>query len=461
MIRQYKILQITLLFLLVLQIAMLPVQSLAGRKLASVRTGRLKQDHTRFPSDRELMNALRQASLEAIGRVFLLYDSPEDLRQLLLSSLSVKDREEMRPLIKEGVPKFSPRINGDALELTAAEGEFVIRWPQFPLSIFNINGVDWTVSSHQSLRFNVDHLVQLQLRYGKKSALIRLFMEEASANVSAGLALAIAFLGAVMGAVATETIRWGRDILLDSYCTANIHKDEMTRASCITTLEKLAKAKDYYNQLTGIKAEVAVKKTSDSGNGTTEEQTRWLPGTVKSCPSALKQNIYISDIIMTKVQKGKAQKLGDWQTVKFEIEPGSKKIKSGIVVPRGTDLSSTNVLDSAKATFEFDENGLKTIRVPNPQRENLESPPMVPINMARDLAALQPWELAEKTKWVDMLSQVIVLINACILAETQAEVNAQEAKPAAPLKLGDRPALPTGLVPKDGAQTESIAPTVR
>jgi hypothetical protein len=470
MIGTQKIFRTILLFLLALQVATLPVPSSAGRKVASVRTGQNKKKQTQYPSDRELINAIRQASLEAIGRLFLLYDSPEDLKQLVLSSMSPKDREEMRPLLNKGVPKLSPRINGDALELTGPEGKFVIRWPQFPASTFNINGVDWTVSSHLSLKFNVEHLVRLQLRYGKKSTWIQLFAQEAKAInpgtvgawlLAAGGTLVIAFLGAVLG----EGVKTMKESWTDNTCLATYKNDEATRVSCISTLEKIAKAKELHGQLSAVKTVVDAKKTSISGSGLVDERTMWVPGAVQSCPSSKQQDVYISDVIMAKVQNGKSQKLGDWQTVKFELQTGTGKFKSGIIVSKGTDLNSADLLDSAKATFEFDENGLKSIHVPNPQRTSLETPPFVPINMARDEAALQPWELAEKTKWVDMVSQISILINACIIAQSQADVNASEAKsgakPATPIKQDKHPALPAGAATKGGAPKEDTVPTVR
>ncbi len=443
--------------LLILQIALLPGQSFASRKVASVRTGPQKKSQRAQPSNKELMNSLREASLDAIGRVFLLYESPEELTDLVLSSMSPKDREEMRPLLMKEVVKLCPRINGDALELTGSQSKIVLRWPQFPAPTFNINGVDWTVSSHQSLKFNVDLLMKLQLRHGKKTSLWRFAVEEAQATFWGGVGLVVT--GALLG----EVIKTAKDIAMDQFCVAYYNVGERTRATCISTLEKLAKAKEFHEKLSGVKSEVAVKKINNSLKGLADTRKIWVPGRVRSCPTSKTQDVYVADVRLVKTQNGRAQLVGDWSTVRFELQPGTGKLKNGIIVPSGTDMNSADLIDAAKAYFEFDDNGLKVISVPNPQRDSLDVPPMVEISMAKDEGVLQPWAVSQKSQWVELVSQVNALIAGCIVAETQAKVNAQEGKPTTPVQQEEHPALPTGSGMKDSSPKEGAAPapTVR
>lgn len=431
-----------LIWSLIFQAAVFPVESFAGRKLASVRSAPAgKKSVARRPTLIELRTPLRDAYLHAIGQKYYAYE-PEELRELLLLSMPAAEREEMRPLLtRASLEKLVPRRQGDALILEGKETKVTLRWPKFPEPTFNINGVDWTYSEHQSMKFNVELLIMLQSKHGKNARLGRLLLEEARATGPAAT-LAIAFLGAILG----QVVQAGANYIANKYCLAHYKENEEVRVYCADTLEKIAKAKATLKQLSAVQPEVAVKKlTEEKATGAAGERTMWVPDDkVKSCPTGKSQDIYIADVYQARMQKNTMQKVGDWKTVKFELQPGTGKMKKGVIAPVGTDLTSSDLADEAEAIFDFDDNGLKTIYVRNPKRANVEDPPMVPIDMAKDTAALDPGVIAEKNKWVELVGQISSLITSCILAEAKAKVSGPDGKtPPPPPKQNEHPSLPT------------------
>jgi len=429
-------------FVFVAQTAFWPPAAAAGRKLASVRgAGADFAKNPQLPNPKEFIDLTRQAALGAYGRLIERNSSPKELTAFLLSAMTAKDREEMAPILGKLVIPETTRLQarrvGDALEISAdGFDKVVVRWPKFPQNTLNINGIDWTVSAHQSIRFNLELLMARLAPPDKKnkpsSVMRQLFLPEANASIFGKVANWLERHRATTVATIVGTVIVGNIVNslwnagYNFICSHAHQINDFWSSSCNTFLENLKKSRDLRGEVAKIQTDLPSKKGKIDGQGETEE--KWSANNGKSCPHD-KERTYIADVILTRTINGVIKPMTPWYTVRAELDSDTnKKIQFAVIAPRGTDMTAPGEREEkAHAIFHIDAtSGKQMIDIRN-QDSKKSTDPMVTIPVDVDQSKLSPKENTENKQWQEFVRQLAFLVEAC-RAELNLKKLAEEEK---------------------------------
>lgn len=421
---------------------------LAEAQSVSARRGpksvvELRQERARAQA---LQEALREANLDSLARVYHHYNTADKMREFLLSVMPPKDRAEMEPLLPRGSKVYTVHRTPGAIELKIGQEKAVLRWPKYPRPVLEVDGYEWTISKNQSIKFNFEILkARLEARSARKSALARVLLPEARAMTAA----VAAALGAAVGASTTLILQSVGKVIYQTICWAANDRSDLMQAFCNDYLELVKKSRATRKELGAVDPVVQAKKAKNEGKP--DEEERWLPGRVEQCPVE-KDTVYVADVIQVKVVNGTTIPTTPWYKVRIDLQAGTGKITAGLVAPKETDMESPEREEKAHMILGIDEKGIHEISVRN-QDISPTAAPMVPIKLDADEAKLEPWILAEKKKWVDFAERVKGLIGHCLDENTKKKLYKGENEKRA---KGEPSAIPQDVeAPKRNEAPES------
>lgn len=464
-------------FFFVLQTALWPSMAEAGRKTASVRgaQGTVLPSNFRHPSHKQMIDLTREAALNSFGRFIERSSSTKELTGFLLSAMSKKDREEMAPILeKMSLPekiRLRARRVGDALEVSADGFEkVVVRWPKFPENTLNINGVDWTISTHQSIRFNLEilmaRLAPLPPSQSRgSSAMLQILLPNAQASLIGKIADWLEHHRMVVPSTIFATVvltnivngLWSAGYNL--ICSYAHQANEFMSASCTTYLENLAKSRQLRDSIAKIETALPSKKGKIDGQGETEE--KWLSTNGKECPHD-KDRVFIADVILTKTTNGSMKAITPWYTVRAELDADtSKKIQYAVIAPGGTDMNNQPEREErAHAIFRVEPtSGKQVIDIRNQDKSSPD--PMVTIPVDADESKLRSWEVPENKRWQEFIRQLAFLVEACRTELNLKKLAEEEAKKAAAGQPSSIPKEPEAAKQLQAPPVEAPAKTTQ